>query len=318
MDKKRALFIINPTAGRTKTRVSASDIIGKMTDSNIEFSVHETKCRGDATNIVKEHSEGMDMVVCCGGDGTLNETINGVMDLPTRTTIGYVPMGSTNDLANTLNIPTNVDEATDLIKSGKKHSYDIGLFNNRYFCYIASFGAFTKASYSTNQKLKNRIGHLAYLLTGFTQWKDLRGITRHIKIEYDDGVIEDDFMFGGISNTTSVSGMFKFDPKEVKLNDGYFEVLLVKKINPLSAPVFLHKIIKQDYDGEHILFFRTRSIKLTSDKPMDWTLDGEYGGSHKTSMIHVLAKAIDIYSGDNDMFLPDAPAPAEDEEKEDD
>ena len=142
-DKKKVLLVVNPCSGRNKTRRSPEEIMDKFSDDEYEFEVHNTKCQGDATNIVKEELDDNDMVICCGGDGTLNETINGVMDMPRRKPIGYIPAGSTNDLATTLGIPMDLDKAAELIKDGRINEYDIGLFNNRYFSYVASFGAFT-------------------------------------------------------------------------------------------------------------------------------------------------------------------------------
>lgn len=302
-EKKKVLLIVNPCAGRTKSRAATFDIVDKFSKNDYEFSVHTTTCRGDATEIVKKNYEGKDLVVCCGGDGTLNETINGVMDLPNRVPIGYIPTGSTNDLASTLGIPRGVDEATDLIMSGKRNSYDIGLFNNRYFSYVASFGAFTKSSYATSQKMKNRLGHAAYILNGLTEWKNMKPV--HMRLEYDGGAIEDDFSFGAISNSTSVAGIFKFNVNDVKLNDGFFEILLVRKIKPITAPAVLSKVIRQEYDGKQIIFLRTSKVKITCPEEVPWTLDGEYGGAHKNAMIHVLSRAVEICSPENSMFLPD-------------
>lgn len=315
--KSNVLLIVNPCAGRTKSRAGTFDIVDKFSSNDYKFSIHTTTCQGDATNIVRKHYEGKDLVVCCGGDGTLNETINGVMEMPNRVPIGYIPTGTTNDLANTLGIPSDIKKATDLIMSGHTNSYDIGLFNNRYFSYVASFGAFTSASYLTSQKMKNMFGHSAYLVKGFFDWASIKSV--HAKIEYDGGVIEGDFMLGAVANSTSVAGIFKFPKEEVKLNDGYFEVLLIKKINPLAAPIFLKKIIKQEYDGEQIMFFKTRNFKITSEQPIAWTLDGEFGGEHKVSMIHVLSKAVNICSPENSLFLKEEPkievSESEDDEK---
>ncbi len=299
-NKRKVLLIVNPCAGRSKSRAGTFEIVDRFSSNDYQFSVHTTKCSGDATNIVKKHFNDKDIVVCCGGDGTLNETINGVMDLPNRIPIGYIPSGSTNDLATTLGIPSDIGKATDLIMDGHTNSYDIGLFNNRYFSYVASFGAFTKTSYSTSQKLKNRLGHAAYLLSAVKDLKSLKAV--HAKIEYDGGVLEDDFVLGAVANSTSVAGLFKLPTDEVKLNDGFFEVLLVKKINPLQAPIFFRKIVKQDYDGEQIIFLKTRNLKITSEKPIAWTLDGEFGGAHTVSNIHVLSKAVDICSPVNKLF----------------
>lgn len=315
--KRNVLLIVNPCAGRTKSRAGTFDIVNKFSTNDYEFSIHTTTCRGDATNIVRKNYDDKQLVVCCGGDGTLNETINGVMDMPNRLPIGYIPTGSTNDLATTLGIPTDINKATDLIMSGHTNSYDLGLFNNRYFSYVASFGAFTKSSYATSQKMKNRLGHMAYILNGLGELKNIRAV--HMKIEYDGGVLEDDFMFGSISNSTSVAGLFRFKTEDVKLNDGIFELLLVKKISLASVPVALGKIRAQQYDGKQIILLRTSKVKITSDESVAWTLDGEYGGAHKTVMIHVLEKAIDICSPENELFEKDeffesaSPAAAEPE-----
>ena len=301
--KRNVLLIVNPCAGRTKSRAGTFDIVNKFSTNDYEFSIHTTTCQGDATNIVRKNYDDKQLVVCCGGDGTLNETINGVMDMPNRLPIGYIPTGSTNDLATTLGIPTDINKATDLIMSGHTNSYDLGLFNNRYFSYVASFGAFTKSSYATSQKMKNRLGHMAYILNGIGELKNIRAI--HMKIEYDGGVLEDDFMFGSVSNSTSVAGLFRFKPEDVKLNDGIFELLLVKKISLASVPIALGKIRAQQYDGKQIIFLRTSKVKITSDESVAWTLDGEYGGAHKTVMIHVLEKAVEICSPENDLFEKD-------------
>ena len=300
--KRNVLLIINPCAGRTSTRASAEDIMARFPEKDYAFTVKYTTCRGDATRLVQEYSAGHDLVVCCGGDGTLNETINGVMTLPNRIPIGYIPAGSTNDLASTLGIPAKLDKAAAIIREGMTHSYDIGLFNNRYYSYVASFGAFTRASYATSQRMKNLFGHAAYLFNGFfKEWRHISSV--HMQIEYDDGEIEGDFSFGAISNSTSVAGLFRFDKNKVKLNDGLFEVLLVRKARFSEAPSLLNKIRKKEYDGKRIILLRTSKVKITTPAPIAWTLDGEYGGMHETVMVHVLSKAIDVYSPEDNILF---------------
>lgn len=310
--KKQVLLIVNPCAGRTSTRVSALDIVNHFPSDAYAFEIHNTKGHGDATQLVKDFAAGKDLVICCGGDGTLNETINGVMDLPRRIPIGYIPTGSTNDLASTLGIPRDVKEATDLIKNGHINSYDIGLFNNRCYSYVAAFGAFTRSSYATKQWMKNMFGHFAYILNGFfKEWKNIN--STHMKIEYDGGDLEGDFSFGSISNSTSISGIFRLNKREVKLNDGYFEVLLVRKARVAEAPSLLNKIRKKEYDGKRIILLKTSQVKITIERPIAWTLDGEYGGEHQTVHMNVLSKAIDICSpSDNILFVrSEEPATAE-------
>lgn len=305
-EKRKVLLIVNPCAGRTKSRAGTFDIVNKFSNNDYKFSVHTTTCQGDATNIVKRELGDNDLVVCCGGDGTLNETINGVMDMPRRVPIGYIPTGTTNDLASTIGIPKDINKATDLIISGNTNDYDIGLFNNRYYSYVASFGAFCEASYSTSQRMKNLFGHSAYIVKGVLEVKDIH--PTRMRIEYDGGVIEDDFFFGAVANTTSVAGFFKFKNEDVKLNDGLFEVLLVRKFPMVKLVPMIRKVQKQQYDGQQIIFFRTSKIKFSAlNEDVNWTVDGEYGGTHRNVMIHVLERAVDICSPENPLFIKNEP-----------
>lgn len=300
--KKKVLLIVNPCAGKTKSRITAEQVVEKFPEDEYEFTVKETTCQGDATNIVKNNLDEHDMVVCCGGDGTLNETINGVMDMPKRKTIGYVPTGTTCDLATTLGIPSDVNAATDFIKNGNTNDYDIGLFNNRYFSYIVSFGAFTKNSYATPQKLKNRFGHAAYVFEAMKEIKDVHGT--HLKIEYDGGVIEGDFCFGSISNSASIAGMFKLREEDVRLNDGIFEVFLVRKMSIPNLARTILEVKKQIYNPKRVVYLRTSKIRLTSpNEDLDWTLDGEFGGTHREVMIHILERAIRLCTPDTPLFI---------------
>lgn len=302
-DKKKVLLIVNPCAGKNKSRAGTFDIVDSFSSNDYDFSVRTTTCRGDATNIVKRELDDHDLVVCCGGDGTLNETINGVMDMPRRVPIGYIPSGTTCDLATTLGLPSDIKKATDIIIDGHVNDYDIGLFNNRYFSYVASFGAFTKCSYTTPQKLKNRFGHAAYVFEGIKEVKDIHPI--RMKLEHDEGIIEGDFIFGNVSNSLSVAGSFKFKEELIKLNDGIFEILLVRKVPFVKIPLIMLRVINQQYDGYEIVFLRTKKCKFTfPDEAVAWTLDGEDGGKHHDVMIHVLERAVSICSPENPLFLP--------------
>ena len=290
LSKKKALLVINPCAGVDRKRVSPLDVIKKLSAAGFEINVENTKGIGDATTIVKEMGKDFDLVLCCGGDGTLNETINGVLALDKKIPVGYIPSGSTNDLASTLGIPVGVGPATDLILNGKTNGYDVGSFRGRYFNYIASFGAATDLSYTTPQKWKNLFGHNAYVYygVGVRLFPMLAGFRpTYMKIEYDGGVVEDKFYFGAISNTTSVAGVFKYD--NIKLNDGYFELLLVKGL--------------KDYSGDNIIFTKTKHVKITCDTEIPWTLDGEFGGNVGNVEIDVIHNAYDIYSDNEDLFV---------------
>ena len=314
---KKALLIVNPCSGRNKSRAGTFEIVDGFSNSDIEFSVHTTTCQGDATNIVKRELDDHDLVVCCGGDGTLNETINGVMDMPRRVPVGYIPSGTTNDLATSLGLPTEIGKATDVIIDGHTNDYDIGLFNNRCFSYVASFGAFARASYSTPQSLKNKFGHAAYVAAAVPQVLEIH--PTKMRIEHDGGVLEGEYMFGAVSNSLSVGGFFKLPESEVKFHDGYFEVLLVPKFKMTHLFSILHKVRSQQYDGKQIIMFKTKKLKITSpDEAVAWTLDGEYGGKHHDVNIHVLERAVEIFSPESPRFIKrPEPVQVQDEKQED-
>lgn len=305
MNKKKVLLIANPCAGIDRKRVRPSEIIENLSSADFDYSIKITKGPNDATAIVEEMGNDHDIIICCGGDGTLNETINGVMKLNKRVPVGYIPSGSTNDLATTLGIPVGVGPATNMILNNKTNGYDVGLFNGRYFNYIASFGAATDLSYSTPQKWKNKLGHSAYMIHGFgirllPMIKNFK--PAYMKIEYDGGVVEDNIYFGAVSNTTSVAGLAKYD--NVKLNDGVFELLLVKGLKRnVDALGILKKVINKDYDDEHIIFTNTKHVKITCEEKIPWTLDGEFGGDHGDVEISIVPDAYDIYSNNKQLFV---------------
>lgn len=309
MQGKKVLLIVNPCAGKNSKRASAQDIISKLSSENYDFEVRETQRQGHATEIVKEIGSDFDMIICCGGDGTLNETINGLLMLDRKIPIGYIPSGSTNDLAVTLGIPAKVDKAAEMIAKGKMNGYDVGSLNGRYFNYVASFGLGVELSYSTPQALKNILGHAAYMINGFVinlipMIKNLKPV--HMKIEYDGGVLDDDFYFGSFSNSTSVAGIFKLKGSDVKLNDGYFELLLVRGLKKnTEAFSMLGKIIRQEYDGEKIMLIKSKKVKITCDKETPWTIDGEFGGDLKDVDLEVHHRAFDIYSDNDELFSPE-------------
>ncbi len=305
MDFKKALLIANPCSGVDRKRLDAEDIAKHLSDTGFDFTVHSTSAPGDATKIVEEFGPGNDVLVCCGGDGTLNEVINGLLKLDKKPTIGYIPLGSTNDLASTLGIDVGIGSATDMILSGKTNTFDVGLFEDKYFNYIASFGIASDLSYATPQKLKNIFGHDAYVIYAIfvrffpmvLEFKPTR-----MKIEFNGETIEDDIYFGAISNTTSVAGVFKYD--DIKLNDGYFELLLIKNLKRKTDMFgILDKIIKKDYSGDNIVFAKTKHIKITSEEKIPWTLDGEYGGKHGDVEISVIHNAYEIFSDKADLFV---------------
>ncbi len=273
-EMKQLLLIINPTAGKKKAVKNLAEIISIFNRAEYDTHVYMTVCRGDATNAVKRLGANMDIIVCCGGDGTLNETIAGVIEAGIETPIGYIPAGSTNDFANSLHLSHKVLDAATQIVEGKAVKYDVGKFSDRYFSYVASFGAFTKASYATPQSIKNTLGHMAYLLEGIHELLSIH--KEHIRMELDGETVEGDYLFGAICNSTSVGGVITLNPDSVDMSDGKFEVLLIRAPKDLGE---LHGCIKaikkQKYDSPMITFRSASNIKVYANPDMPWSLDGE-------------------------------------------
>ena len=287
------LFIMNPFAGMRKANRQLADIVSVFNRADYETSVYMTACQGDAGRIARERAADVDVIVCAGGDGTFNETINGVLESGVDIPIGYFPCGSTNDFASSLHLPANPVKAAELIVSGSPKRYDVGKFGERYFSYVASFGAFTKASYATPQNVKNALGHTAYLLEGIQEISQLK--PSHVRIELDDRVIEDNFLFGAISNSTSVGGILTLDPKQVDMTDGKFELLLVrapKDILEVSECVIA--LQKQQYNCAMITFLSTPKLTVYTSAKMPWTLDGERENGHEKIHVENIHGAIQI------------------------
>ena len=262
-----------------------------FTQAGYEVTTHMTLGRGDAAAVAREKGKDVDLVVCCGGDGTLNETITGLLSAGADTPIGYIPAGSTNDFASSLKLPTNILKAAQEIVEGEPVSYDVGRFGDRYFSYVASFGAFTKSSYATPQNIKNALGHTAYVLSGITELSQIRN--EHVKMEIDGQVVEGDFLFGAICNSTSVGGILTLDPKQVDMGDGLFEILLVRAPENLAE---IHECIQalqsQKYNCAMLTFRSARRVRIFADPDMPWTLDGEKEDGHETVEVENLHHAI--------------------------
>lgn len=294
---KKALFLVNPTAGKLKAKAALFDLISIFNRNGCQTTVQITQGKGHAIMLAQQAAkQGFDLVVCCGGDGTLNETVSGMMAAEQRLPVGYIPAGSTNDFANSMGISTNLSEAAEQIVKYHPVLVDVGSFGpNRYFTYIASFGVFTSVSYNTPQSVKNVLGHLAYLLEGV---KDLTKIqSHHVVAQTKDQIYEDDFIFGAVGNTTSVGGIVKIAPNLVGMNDGLFEILLIKMPKSLND---LHKIVMgltlSDFKDEMFLFFKADEVHFTTSPELSWTLDGEYApGQEGQPTVRNLHNAISMY-----------------------
>ena len=288
---KRALIILNPCAGTKQANKSFVDIIDIFCRAGYEAVVTTTEKRGDGTEFARSRAKDFDLVVCIGGDGTFNEVFAGVIESGEDVPLGYIPAGSTNDFANSLSLSKNVVQAAHDIVTGVPRSLDIGCFNGRYFSYVASFGAFTRASYEAPQSVKNALGHLAYILEGI---KDIPSIRpEKIRLKMEQGVYGGDYLFGAVSNSTSVGGILTLSDELVDMNDGMFEVLLIKSpANILELNQILLALTKQNYQSPMISFFNSKEVEITADPSMPWTLDGEYQEGSEAITIKNLHGAI--------------------------
>ena len=290
---KKLLFVVNGHSGKGQIKNKLLDIIDIMIKEGYHVQVHTTQEREDATKVVREQAKYYDLVVCSGGDGTLDEAVRGMMQSEVRTPLGYIPAGSTNDFANSLEIPKDMIQAAKTAVLGVPFSCDVGEFNGDYFIYVAAFGIFTDVSYATSQELKNALGHVAYILEGAKRLHTIKSY--HMRVEYDGNEIEGDFLLGMITNSTSVGGFKNMTGKDVKLDDGLFEVTLIHKPkNIIELNTIIASLTNLKDETDLIDSFRADSVKFYSEEEIPWTLDGEFGGDHKEVQIKDHCKAVDI------------------------
>ena len=278
MDDKKLLFIVNPRAGKTKSVAPLFEAAAIYSAAGYLISVHKTTYPGEATELAESLGAAYDLVVCHGGDGTLNETVNGVMRIPPqyRPMLSYLPGGSTNDFAASLNISASPAEAATSAMRMQPRSLDVGKFGERNFIYVASFGAFTKTTYTVPQDIKNMFGHFAYLLEGVKNLDTL--CPYRMKITADGEVFDGEYLFGAISNSTSIAGLMKLSPDEVSFDDGKFEMLLVPVPRTPAAmqALILALVNKNYYDSEGLIFRHVKRVTAETAEDIPWTLDGEY------------------------------------------
>lgn len=281
MQKKKLMLILNPTAGRGEALTSLGPVLQVLSNGGYLPTVFCTEGVGDATRFVIESGSEYDCITCIGGDGTLSETVAGLAQLESPPLLGYIPQGTANDVATTLNLSRIPVAAAKAVVSGTAVNFDVGKFNEKdYFTYIAAFGAFTDVSYETPKETKNTLGHLAYVLNAMGRLPKLT--FNHAKVEYDNGVIEDQFVFGSVSNSTSVAGFVKLTDNGVELDDGLFEVILIKRpANILEMNQIVSAVLAHDYSGNKLIMLQSKKVKFTFNHPVKWTRDGEAGGAHK-------------------------------------
>ena len=293
---KRLLFIYNAHAGKKRIAQKLHDVVYLFATAGYEVTVHPTLFRGDATKTAAELGGQYDHVVCCGGDGTLNEVVTGLMTHPeAMPTLGYLPAGTTNDFSKTLKLPADLLKSARIAVDGSPSPCDLGEFNGRPFVYVAAFGVFSEVSYATPQSSKNALGHLAYVLGGIKSLTQLRPYT--MQVTHDGETIQGDFIYGMVSDSISVGGFQGIKRDEVKLDDGLFEVMLVKNPRtPEELSTILNALMKKKPDG-NVIGFQARDITFSCDEQVAWTLDGEFGGDVEQVRIRNLHQAIRIMRG---------------------
>lgn len=290
---KKMIFIYNPNAGKGLLKPRLSDILDIFVKAGYEVTVYPTQSYRDAYKKVSKLKEHYDLIVCSGGDGTLDEVVTGMMQREEKIPIGYIPTGTTNDFANSLHIPKDILMAADVAVNGAVFSCDVGRFNEDVFVYIAAFGLFTDVSYQTKQNLKNVLGHLAYVLEGV---KRLYNVPSYrIKVTHDEEVIEDEFVFGMVTNSRSVGGFRSMIGKSVVFDDGEFEVTLIKTPkNPIELQEIVASLLIEQINKKHMYTFKASRITFESVEEIPWTLDGEFGGEHDIVQVSNEKQALQI------------------------
>ncbi len=292
---KKMLFVLNPLSGKGAIKNHLLSIIDIFTKDGWDISVRVTQDKKDAFEYVRDTAADMELLVVSGGDGTLNECIRGVMalDEENRPRIGYIPAGTTNDFASSMKISRNMKKAAEEIVNGSPFKCDIGMFNHKNFIYVAAFGAFTDVAYETPQQNKNVLGQAAYVLEGAKKLPAIKPV--HMKIIYGEGEIEGDFVYGMVSNTNYLGGVKYEKAFKAQLNDGLFEVILVKNPkNVIETQDLLARLVIQDFSSDAFVIFKTDKIAFISDKEVQWTLDGEFGGAVSEAEIVTIKQAVTL------------------------
>ncbi len=305
--KKRLLFVVNPKAGKTVIKSDMIDVINIFSAAGYSVEVYPTDRDIDVnTKYIYEVAENFDLVVCAGGDGTLDNTVTGIMKLERkikrRIHMGYIPCGSTNDYARSLKISLNPLEAARQIVNGDICHVDVGRIENNFFIYIAAFGAFTDVSYSTPQNLKNALGHAAYILEGIKALAAMQSYP--MQIWFDGEIVEGDFIYGQVTNSLSVGGFRNFGSRHMSFSDGKFETVLIRRPkDPIQLQRIINCLLTDNLEDELIVFRKTSRVIVRGKDKIPWTCDGEFGGSYKTAKIANIRKAVSLTLEDKSGYL---------------
>lgn len=291
---KKLFLVVNPNAGTRQARRLLPEMISALTAGGYLVTVYVTDKRGDAAVFAREHGGSADLVVACGGDGTLNEVVSGLLSGGHTTPVGYIPAGSTNDFGASIGLSSDLLAACETVCSGTPRTLDMGRFgDDRYFCYTASFGAFTSVSWSTPQNMKNLLGHTAYVLQGISSLADIRPI--HMRITADGTVYEDDYIFGAVCNSTSLGGVLKLEDSQVDMNDGRFEILLIPFPPNLGIlGQVIGALTSRNYEDPSLVFIRASSLTFEGAPELEWTLDGEEASAVNPLTIRNIHNAVQL------------------------
>lgn len=291
--RKKLYFIYNPLAGKGNVRGKLYEIIQALASAEYEVTVYPTREPKDATERVENLPEDYDLVVCCGGDGTLDEVVTGMMHREHKIPVGYIPAGSCNDFARSLQIPGNMQQAAEIAVQGENFAVDVGSLNERNFIYVAAFGIFTDVSYTTKQGMKNVLGHMAYILEGMKRLTSVKSY--YLKVTSEEMCFEGDFLFGMVTNSRSVGGFKSIVGKNVVFDDGIYEVTFIQRPrNAIELQEILAALAISQIDTKYMYSFRSSRIVVESEEPVPWALDGEYGGEYERAVISNNPRAVEI------------------------
>ena len=292
--KTPVMMIINPAAGRGGYKKNLPEALKMLSDAGCAVSVFFTERRGHATELAAEYGAGFEKLLVLGGDGTLAEAIAGLMSMEIRPQVGYIPIGTANDIARTVGLTKNdILEGVRRFLKGEPRAFDTGRRDGGYFNYVAAFGAFTEVSYGTPQEFKKQLGEAAYLIGAAKSLSKLK--SRHVRVEYDGGELEGEFLYGGVSNAYSVGGVVDLPRDEIDLGDGLHELILVKKL-PSAAELasLAAKVLSHDFSSEYIVILHTKRARFIFDEPETWSFDGEDGGAHSDISFENCPRAIQM------------------------
>lgn len=291
--EKKLFFIYNPHAGKEHIKGKLSGIIQVLSEAGYEVTVYPTKGYLDATEKIMRLPDDYDLVVCSGGDGTLDEVVTGMMQRDKKFPVGYIPAGTCNDFARSLEIPNVMDKAAQIAVTGKEFAFDVGSFNENNFIYIAAFGIFTDVSYSTKQEFKNALGQMAYILEGMKSLYNIKSY--YMRVTSDEMCFEGDFLFGMVTNSKSVGGFKSVIGQNVIFDDGVYEATFIRRPkNPVELQELLTAFVTKEINNDYMYSFRSSRIEVEAKEPVPWTLDGEFGGDHSHVVISNNPRAVNI------------------------